>query len=168
MLFKDIGFTWATLAPVVDSGTVASLGHVEAAMEQSSEVAHAVARFYEAIKAGTTHAFDDVVSHDPEAMVIGTDRWLGPRDTWREAFPALRGITVERSDARGFRHADFGWIIDRPVFVLPGGHKLRTRLSAVVRKERNSWKIVHVHISVQVPDEVAVDQAAAWETATSS
>ena len=101
-------------------------------------------------------------------MVIGTDRWLGARDTWREAFSALRGITVERSAARGFRHADFGWVIDRPVFVLPGGDKLPTRLSGVVREERDSWKIVHVHISVQVPDEVAVDEAAAWESVTSS
>jgi ketosteroid isomerase-like protein len=137
-------------------------------MEQSSEVERVVARFYEAIEAGTTAAFDRVVSHDPGAMVIGTDRWLGDRDTWGKAFPSLRGITVEPGDAQGFRHGDFGWAVDRPVFVLPGGSRLPTRLSAVVREEDDGWKIIHVHISVQVPDEVAVDEAAGWEAATSA
>jgi hypothetical protein len=137
-------------------------------MERSSEVADAVARFYEAIESGTMAAFDGVVSYDPDAMVIGTDRWLGDRDTWRKAFPGLRGITVERSDARGFRQGGFGWVIDRPVFVLPGGSRLPTRLSGVVREEEDGWKIVHVHISVQVPDDVAVDEAVGWEAATSS
>jgi hypothetical protein len=137
-------------------------------MERSSEVAHAVASFYEAIESGTTAAFDGVVSRDPDAMVIGTDRWIDDRDTWRNAFPGLRGITVERSDAQGFRDGGFGWIIDRPVFVMPGGSRLPTRLSAVVREEDGGWKVIHVHISVQVPDEVAVEGAAGWEAATSS
>lgn len=47
-------------------------------------------RFYNAIELGTVAAFDDVVSSDSVAMAIGTDRWLGDRETWREAFPSLR------------------------------------------------------------------------------
>ena len=41
-------------------------------MKRSSDVAQAVVHFYEAIESGTTAAFDGVVSHDPDAMVIGT------------------------------------------------------------------------------------------------
>jgi hypothetical protein len=135
-------------------------------MERSSEVADAVARFYEAIESGTMAAFDGVVSYDPDAMVIGTDRWLGDRDTWSKAFPSLRGITVEQGDAQGFRDGTHGWAVDRPVFVLPGGSRLPTRLSAVVREEDDGWKVIHLHISVQVPDEVAVNEAAGWQAAT--
>ena len=137
-------------------------------MERSSEVARAVGRFYEAIEDGTHAAFDGIVSSDPVAMVIGTDRWLGDRRTWREAFPSLRGITVEDSDAQGFRHEGFGWVIDRPVFVLPGGDRLPARLTAVIRKEDDRWKIVHVHLSVQVPDDVAVALAQGRGAATTS
>jgi hypothetical protein len=136
-------------------------------MERISELAHVVARFYDAMESGTTAAFDGVVSPHPNAMVIGTDRWVGDRSTWRAAFPGLRGITVTRSDPQWFGHGDFGWIIDRPVFVLPSGESLPTRLSAVARQEDDGWKIVHIHISVQVPDEVAFEEAAGWEAATS-
>ena len=83
-------------------------------MEQSSDVAHTVSRFYEAIESGTMADFDGVVSADPYVMVIGTDRWLGDRNVWREAFPGLRGIKVEQSDLQGFREGRFGWAVDRP------------------------------------------------------
>jgi hypothetical protein len=141
---------------------------LELSVERSGEVANAVVRFYDAIESGTTSAFDRVVSHDAGVMVIGTDRWLGDRDTWRKSFPSLRGVTVERADPQGFRRGNAGWAVDRPVFVLPGGHRLPTRLSAVVNEEADGWKVIHVHISVQVPDEVAIDEAAAWQEATSS
>lgn len=135
-------------------------------MEQSSDVARTVTRFYGAIERGAVAAFDDVISSDPGAMVFGTDRWFGDRATWREAFPNLRGITVEGSGARGFRHGDTGWIVDRPVFVLPDGGRLPTRLTAVAIQEDGDWKIIHIHISVQVPDDVAVAEATDWLAAT--
>jgi hypothetical protein len=43
-------------------------------MERSREVADALVRFYEAF--GVAEAFDSVVSPDPDAMAIGTDRRL--------------------------------------------------------------------------------------------
>lgn len=135
-------------------------------VEPSSDVAGTVTRFYEAIERGTVAAFDDVISSDPVAMVIGTDRWVDDRATWREAFPNLRGITVEGSGARGFRHEDSGWIVDRPIFVLPDGGRLPARLTAVTIQENDRWTIVHIHISVQVPDDVAVAEAADWHVAT--
>lgn len=72
---------------------------------------------------------------------------------------------MEGSNAQGFRHGGFGWVIDHPVFVLPEGDRLPTRLTAVVR-EPAGWKIVHVHISVQVPDSVAIAEAPDWQAAT--
>jgi SnoaL-like protein len=75
---------------------------------------------------------------------------------------------VERGEIQGFRHDKVGWIVDYPTFVLPDGRSMRTRLTAVTREEGDGWKLVQLHISVAVPDEVALAEAAAWETATSS
>ena len=37
--------------------------------------------------------------------------------------------------------------------------RLRTRLTAVLRQDHDEWKIVHLHFSVGVPDEQAVELA---------
>lgn len=137
-------------------------------MERSSEVVNAMVRFYEAFGTGTTEAFDSVVSRDPDVMAIGTDRRLDDRDAWQETFVSLTGITVERSEVQGFRHGSVGWIVDYPTFILADGRRLRTRLTAVAREEDDSWKLVQLHISVKVPDEVALAEAAGWEAATPS
>ena len=72
-------------------------------MERSREVADALVRFYEAF--GVAEAFDSVVSADPDAMVIGTDRRVDNRDAWKAAFGSMAGITVEavRSGASAMR-----------------------------------------------------------------
>jgi hypothetical protein len=137
-------------------------------VERSSEVANAMVRFYEAFGVGTTEAFDSVVSRDPDAMAIGTDRRLDDRNAWQETFVSLAGVTLERGEVQGFRHGSVGWIVDCPTFVLPDGGRLRSRLTAVAREEDDAWKLVQLHVSVAVPDEVALAEAAGWETATPS
>jgi hypothetical protein len=132
-------------------------------MERSREVADALVRFYEAF--GVAEAFDSVVAPDPDAMAIGTDRRVDNRDAWQAAFGSLAGVTVERGEIQGFRQESVGWVVDDPTFVLPDGRSLRTRLTAVAREEGDSWKLVQVHFSVAVPDEVALAEAAGWETA---
>lgn len=133
-------------------------------MERSREVVDALVRFYEAF--GVAEAFDSVVASDPDAMAVGTDRRLDHRDAWQAAFGSLAGVTVERGEIRGFRHGGVGWVVDDPTFVLPDGRSLRTRLTAVACEEGDGWKLIQVHISVAVPDEVALAEAAGWETAT--
>ena len=39
--------------------------------------------------------------------------------------------------------------------------RLPTRLSAVLREQDGDWKVVHLHFSVGVPDEQAIELAAA-------
>lgn len=39
---------------------------------------------------------------------------------------------------------------------------MRTRLTAVVRQEAGRWKIVHMHVSVGVPDEEVQELRARW------
>ncbi len=132
-------------------------------MEPSSAVADAILRFYSAFGTGSTEAFDRVVSVDPSAMVIGTDRRLDDRDTWRAGFATLTNMTLEPGDVRALRDGTVGWIVDDPTFVAPDGRRLHLRLTAVAREEGDTWKLVQVHLSVMVPDDVALAQAAQWE-----
>src|SRR3712207_7906661 len=43
--------------------------------------------------------------------------------------------------------------VDQPAFVFPDGSVMQTRLTAVMRQEEGRWKLVHMHLSVGVPDE---------------
>lgn len=137
-------------------------------MERSGEVADVIVRFYEAFSVGTSKAFDSVVSQDPDAMAIGTDRRLADRNAWKATFTSFGGVTVERGEIRGFRDGSVGWIIDDPTYVSPDGRRLRLRLTAVAREGNDGWKLVQLHLSVAVPDEVALAEAAGWETTGAS
>ncbi|HUH07990.1 MAG TPA: nuclear transport factor 2 family protein [Egibacteraceae bacterium] len=137
-------------------------------MERSSEVANVIVRFYEAFSVGTAEAFDSVVSRDPDAMALGTDRRLDDRKAWKATFLGLGGVAVERGEIQGFRDGSLGWIVDDPTYVAPDGRRLRMRLTAVTRQEDDGWKLVQLHISVAVPDEVALAEAAGWESAAPS
>jgi hypothetical protein len=139
-------------------------------MERSSDVANAIVGFYEAFGAGTAEAFDGIVSMDPDVMAIGTDpkERLDDREAWKAGFMNLPGVTMEAGDVQGFRHESVGWIADRPTFTLPDGRRLRTRLTAVARKEDDRWKLLQLHVSVAVPDEIALTEAASWETSAAS
>jgi ketosteroid isomerase-like protein len=50
--------------------------------------------------------------------------------------------------------------VDRPSFVLSDGSYLPTRMTAVLRNEADGWKVVHLHFSVGVPDEEAIQPPA--------
>lgn len=39
---------------------------------------------------------------------------------------------------------------------------MQTRLTAVMRQEEGRWKLVHMHLSVGVPDEQVVELQRRW------
>jgi hypothetical protein len=41
---------------------------------------------------------------------------------------------------------------------------MHTRLTAVLRREDERWKVVHMHVSVGVPDEEVSDLQERWAT----
>lgn len=50
-----------------------------------------------------------------------------------------------------------GWVVDQPIFLFPDGSAVQTRLTAVLHQEGGAWKLVHMHLSVGVPDEEVVE-----------
>ncbi len=135
-------------------------------MERSHAVAAGLRGLYDAFSAGDPAAFERGIARDPDAFVIGTQRWGAGRDHWLASFQELvdAGVRLRLAEdgIRAWAEGTVGWAVDRPAFVLPDGSRLPTRLSAVLRHEDGAWQVVHAHFSVAVPDEVALEQAHAW------
>jgi ketosteroid isomerase-like protein len=43
---------------------------------------------------------------------------------------------------------------------------MKTRLTAVLHREDGVWKLVHMHVSVGVPDEEVVELQKRWSSAS--
>ena len=128
-------------------------------MQQSSEVANALRRFYESFSTADVEAFERLLTKGDDAVVIGTDanEWEDGRAAWLAAFEGqmsqTEGMRLEPGEVRGYEEGSLGWVVDRPTFVLAEGPTIPTRLTGVVRKEDGEWKLVHLHFSIGVPDE---------------
>ncbi len=71
------------------------------------------------------------------------------------------GIRLEGGPAPScWEEGTVGFAVDEPRFVMPDGSFLATRMTGVLHRENDIWKIVHLHFSVGVPDEEALQPAA--------
>ena len=129
-------------------------------MEQSAGVREAMLLYYDRATAGDAGSFDRLVSRDQASMIIGTapHEWHGDRDRWKAAFPPV-GLRVEAGELQAWEEGSVGWLSDTPSFVLPDGTAIGTRVTAVMRREDGEWKLVQAHVSVGVPDELALELA---------
>ena len=100
-------------------------------------------------------------SNDPRAIAIGTDpdEWTeGPEQAAKlenELTEDEANITARAGDPRAFSEGPVGWVVDRGTFVLPNGVERPFRLTLVVHREDDTWKVVHSHTSFGVPNEEA-------------
>lgn len=134
-------------------------------VRQSSEVREAVERFYERLSAGDVEGTAATIEGDPEALVIGTQRIGAGREAWLESVRenAEMGVAFEAGPIRAWAEGEMGWAVDEPTIVLPDGTRVPTRMTAVLRREPGgSFRLLHQHYSLAVPDELAVEQANAW------
>ena len=134
-----------------------------AMMRQSDEVRDAMLRFCERLSAGDVASFDELVPREPAALITGTapGEWVTERDRMRFGFEA-EGLRLEAKDPVGYEEGSLGWVVDQPAFVFPDGSVMQTRLTAVMHQEDSRWKLVHMHVSVGVPEEQVVDLQQRW------
>jgi hypothetical protein len=136
-------------------------------MQQSDGVRDALVRFYERFSSGDAAGFADVIAQADGVSVIGTGPGEGhdDRDDWISTYEQMMrgemaGTRLEAGDPRTYDEGSVGWGVDEPHFVFADGSRLPTRLTAVLHKEEGDWKILHLHFSVGVPDEQAMELAA--------
>jgi ketosteroid isomerase-like protein len=130
-------------------------------VERSTAVLAGLQRFYGAIEANDAAAFDEVVSMGEATLVIGT----APGEFVRERERLEAGFRTEGYRLQGgpnpeaFQEGALGWVVDEPILNMPDGTAIRTRLTAILVKGDDRWRVVHAHFSVGVPDdEVALLQ----------
>jgi ketosteroid isomerase-like protein len=136
-------------------------------MRTSAEVTAGLQAFYEAFNTHDVARVEERMAHGDGVSVIGSAPGEGHDDRagWLHAYEtgiAAAGFTLEGGDApKGFAddEGDAGYATDTPSFVMPDGSRLPTRLTAVLVNEAGEWKVAHMHFSVGVPDEDAVQPA---------
>jgi hypothetical protein len=140
-------------------------------MRCSAEVRDTLLRFYEVFSALDLEGFAQIIAQEDEGvLVIGTDPgdWAEGRERWigaREALThSMEGLRLEAGEEpRGYEEGSMGWVADRPRAVLPDG-TISTRLTGVVCQEEGESKLVHIQLSVGVPDEEVVELQKRWST----
>ena len=122
-------------------------------MQESSAAVDAWRAFCDGVTRGDVDRFDDVVSTEAE-LVIGTapGENITDRAGMRSGFET-EGVTLQSRGARGWEEGSLGWVVDEPRFGFPDGTGMDCRVTAVVRREGDRWRIVHAHFSVGVPDD---------------
>lgn len=135
-------------------------------MESSDDVVAGLRGFYEAFSSGEVEQFSAAIADFADASVIGTGPGEGHTDradwvrTYDEQIAEL-GLVLRGGDSpSGWAAGDLGFALDEPAFVLPDGSTLPTRLTAVLTRDSEAWRIAHLHFSVGVPDDEAVEPAA--------
>jgi ketosteroid isomerase-like protein len=132
-------------------------------MKQSEGVRSALLRFYDRNAANDQAAFSSVVSGDKDVLVIGSAarEWFAGPEQVRGAY-GLEGFRIEPGAIKAYEHGDLGYAVNTPCFVAPNGATLRLRMTTVFVKEDGTWKLLHMHASMPVPDEVAMEHQTDW------
>ena len=134
-------------------------------MEQSSELRELYARCCEAQSRCDYAFFEQHFSREDGVLAIGTDptEWWAGYTTITRVFKAqlgeISGIQVLAETPQAYCEGPVGWVAGQPTVKLPDGTEMRVRLTAVFRKEQDSWKIVQWHFSTGVPNEDLVGES---------
>jgi ketosteroid isomerase-like protein len=130
-------------------------------MKESRDIAEAMAGYWRAMSAGTLDGADDIISSNDAALVVGTGPGEGREGpaAWRQGFrdtiEQMPGVQVEPGPSpRAYEENGAGWLVDEPTWVLPGGFRIPTRVTTVWRQEDGAWRVIHLHLSIGVPDEM--------------
>jgi ketosteroid isomerase-like protein len=133
-------------------------------MQRSQELLDAVLQMLRDIDEGRITSPDDVMSNSDAVSSIGN----GPAQWWmgREicaqlvegTFAAAReyGPSTEISHAQAWAEGDLGFAVYQVAATLKDGRSFPpSNMTHVLHKEDGKWKIVHQHLSSEVPSDQA-------------
>jgi hypothetical protein len=115
------------------------------------------------MRAGDSTAFDEFISTEPSLLVIGSaGEWFTQRERLRDMFRLQdQGLEAGQHPV-AYELGEIGWFIDRPDWVFPDGSRIHLRFSAILHRESGTWKFLHWHLSVGVPDDEVVAHQRRW------
>ena len=137
---------------------------VTAAMAPSAEIRDTMLEFYRRMLAGESDAANDLISRDPAVIFIGSaGEWVDDQAALRSGTQVPGEGVVAGPNPVGFANGDVGWFADQPTWLFADGTGAEMRMSAVLQREADGWRIVHAHLSVAVPDDQCVVLQRRWK-----
>jgi ketosteroid isomerase-like protein len=148
---------------------VPMISHLALAVSVEEELKALLLQYYAALTNADITFIDDTTTQNPEVTLLGTDPGeviLGHANViqfWQDLFDGLGGglTTVPGADSPDVIAHEGGvaWLMDtQSTWRLPGpgshGGDQPFRLTAVLRKEGNQWKLIQQHYSVGVPNDL--------------
>ena len=133
-------------------------------MRESSVVADALRTFFEKNASGDVTTYEEVVSQAEAVLAVGSAarEWFFGQEAVRGAY-GIEGVLIDPGEIDAWENGDTGWAVTCPQFSIPGGPSFRLRFTAVFVREDGSWKLIHLHGSYPVPDEIAIEHPEWWE-----
>ena len=137
---------------------------VSAPMTPSTEIRETVLELYRRMLAGESDEANDLISRDPALVFIGSaGEWIDDQATLRSGTQVAGEGLVAGPNPVAWADGDVGFFADQPAWLFADGTRAEMRLSAVLRREEPGWRIVHVHMSVAVPDDECVMLQRRWK-----
>ncbi len=126
-------------------------------MQEDPELKEAVLDWYKAWNTGDVDSILQMRAFGPGSVVIGTDPeewWESPEQLAQVVRAAHEGgLSFRPGKVEAYREGEFGFVADRPTFILPEGKERAARHTAVLRKEADGWKFLQAHYSFGEPNE---------------
>lgn len=127
-------------------------------MQSCDELKTIVLRHYGKFDSGgQADSIKDTYSLEEGVVIIGNDpnEWFDERDSilafMRACGSSKMGITVQ--NLKAYCEGTVGWTMDRVEVKLPNGVELPVRHTRIFHKENGAWKMVHLHVSIPVPND---------------
>lgn len=134
-------------------------------MQPSQELHDIVMRTISEVAAKNFQALLATCSTEPGMLHIGTDpkEWLENLTAFEAVMrPAVEGGSGNMPtdiELKTGQEGTVGWSAFRYTAHLPNGAALKFRVTDVWHQEGGTWKVVHSHISLGVPDELVMNIA---------
>lgn len=131
-------------------------------MEESKALKKLYVGICEALSKGDAAFFEQHFSKKDGVLAIGTDP-----DEWWAGYGAITKVfKTQLEEAGGFKitadapvaysEGSIGWVAGRPSLRSADGSEIFFRLTAVLQKEQDDWKIIQWHFSAGVPNEALI------------
>ena len=127
-------------------------------MQPSEEVKEYILDFYRRLNEADPSDFEALIVANPAGcLVVGTgpDDWITDAADLKQAF-VEPPHTIDAGEVEAWEDGHLGWLTDTPSFGFSDGSTFPTRVTAILRKEGGSWRMLHSHFSVGIPDEEAI------------
>ena len=128
-------------------------------MQPCDELKNTVLQNYRehASPGGSLEVIRRCYSHQEGVLFVGTD----PRE-WLQGYEAIYryvestmggGMEIQVDYLEAWCQGPVGWSVDRITLKLRDGTTIPVRHTHIFQKEGEAWKIVHTHVSAEIPDE---------------